>query len=82
MEMRFHWLLDRDLADYVTKHHPSKYHQAIRKYYVRNYINKVFHLPSLQGCAGYHNCYTTSKGTQKTTARFQQHRSRLTHKKK
>ena len=51
MDMRFYWLRDRvrqaqfyvhwkngylNLADYVTKHHPTKHHQAMRSTYVAN----------------------------------------------
>ena len=49
MDMRFHWLRDREnrdqfkiywrpgktnLADYWTKHHPSKHHAGIRKQFL------------------------------------------------
>ena len=54
MDMQFYWLRDRirqghfhvywkqgilNLGDYVTKHHSSKHHQAVRPTYVCNYIN-------------------------------------------
>jgi hypothetical protein len=49
MDMRFHWLRDRECqrqfriywrpgklnyADYWTKHHPAKHHQNIRKEFI------------------------------------------------
>ena len=52
-DMRFNWLRDRSViqkilriywakgtsnwADYFTKHHPTKYHRAIRARYVQDY---------------------------------------------
>lgn len=81
MDMRFHWLRDRERqkqfhfywrpgtenkADYVTKHHPAKHHQEVRKYYVSNNVSLVVPLPSLQGCAN--RRYKTSKGSRKPTA--------------
>ena len=53
MDMRFYWLRDRvrqkqfhvhwkpgttNLADYVTKHHPTKHHQSVRPLYVSNSV--------------------------------------------
>lgn len=76
MDMRFHWLLDRERqkqfhfhwkkgelnkADYVTKHHPAKHHKAIRHTYVCNNIERIKAIGSLQGCAYNHNRYMSSK---------------------
>ena len=84
MDMRFHWLLDRrrqqqlhfywkkgtlNKADYVTKHHPTKHHQAVRPTYVCNFVTKVFPLASLQGCADH---YKTSKPKENTMATMAQ----------
>ena len=53
MDMRFYWLRDQvkqkhfhihwkhsylNLGDYVTKHHPTKHHQAVRSTYVCNTV--------------------------------------------
>lgn len=76
MDMRFHWLLDRERqkqfhfhwkrgelnkADYVTKHHPAKHHKAIRHTYVCNYLERFNAISSLQGCASLRDRYKTSK---------------------
>ena len=87
MDMRFHWLLDRqhqkqlhfhwkkgelNKAGYVTTHHPAKHHQAVRSIYVCNNVKQCNPLPSLQGCA---NRYITSKATTATLAQPWQHKT-------
>ena len=56
MDMRFYWLIDRNkkqqfhvnwkpakdnMADYVSKHHPTKYHIQVRSTYVANNLQQL-----------------------------------------
>ena len=65
MDMRFHWLKDREaqghynfywapgkinLGDFYTKHHPGNYHRNMRKF-ILNCANKILTDTHLQGCA-------------------------------
>ena len=64
MDMRFHWLKDRraqeqldiywapgkvNTGDYYTKHHPTKYHRALRPYML-NTARMILNDRTLQGC--------------------------------
>ena len=67
MDMRFHWLKEKDtqkyvkvfwkegptnLADYPTKHHPTKHHIAVRPSYVLNATSRTPTSNTIQqGCA-------------------------------
>ena len=65
MDMRFHWLKDREaqghfnfywepgklnLGDFYTKHHPSKYHRIMRPF-ILNVADRILTDQHLQGCA-------------------------------
>ena len=56
MDIRYYWLRDRirqkqfyvhwkrgseNVADYVIKHHPTRHHVSVRRYYVSNSVARV-----------------------------------------